>query len=691
MAEIKISDYFKNVYDNRYKASDWRWMNSVRDDINSLEWEDDIYEYIFQHRRSAFNRMEDERLFGIPKTDTVDPGLHAHVKNRYYHYDAMGRRFTDEELQRRQESLRQRGFGAGAAAAAGMAARGARGKNGEPLDYWKRDKNGKLKFGKDGLPLKMNRFQRGAVNAMDNLKSSKMSAFVRFAVSNPYATLVMLSAPFAIAALLSLVIFVVGTVNSIGHTPFVLCTEDDTHTQNTWSSIISDDELESIATSEYASRVFIYMAQHAGYQENAIIGALSYMLQEGMGMGTFTYEAYYCVTGPGGQISDKTLDNQAWLEWLDGPGREQLHDKYYHNKAASGTGCFENDGGRYSAVGLGLLQDSDVWNYHIVCDDDGNCWEEPYKVTSNATRMIEWCEERGKAWQDPITQVEWVLYRFSTSAAWDGDGADPTKDNRPAEEWCRRVTAGIGMPAWDWTDDNKYMDDHTQHLAEAKQLYEKWSGQELDVYNLTSNLKDLCEGVKTMYMGGNQSIAAACVSLASGDRTMGDSKVPFDMHGPDSPNLNDPSNNLLTYKKVHETIFPGDKYFASCDRSVATAIRWCGADDQFPAGATSTQMSYLERSDRWDYVGVYGQCTLMPGDVLITDGHIKCYVGTEAANERFPGSEANMYQGSLEDYFPILSKDDPSYDTRVYQVYRCTNPQNSDRYVNAASGEINED
>ena len=91
----------------------------------------------------------------------------------------------------------------------------------------------------------------------------------------------------------------------------------------------------------------------------------------------------------------------------------------------------------------------------------------------------------------------------------------------------------------------------------------------------------------------------------------------------------------------------------SCDRAVATAIRWAGADDTFSAGYTGTQLSYLRASDRWLELGRFPDAVsrdeLMPGDVLIvsntrSSGHIVLYVGYEAAQRAHPGLASDMVQ-----------------------------------------------
>ena len=377
------------------------------------------------------------------------------------------------------------------------------------------------------------------------------------------------------------------------------------------------------------------------------------MLAEGLGMGTFTYEGFYCWTGPSKVTYDKTLSNDAWRTWMAGPGKEQAHNGYYasHNSDV------------YAAIGIGLLADSDVWN------KDGTAL-----TTQQATNLINFCDERNAPWQDPQVQMDWIFdVRFAYEYAFDTNDVDPTTSDLSPKEWCARILCGIGMPAWSWGyyDDNgnpvfntnPHIETHTKHVPEAQALVD--SAVDSGLILSFNQVENLCLGADSVITGGNATIADAAVTLAGGLI-----KIPFDQHGPDSPNLNKPE--LATYKEKHMEYMPGDKYFASCDRAACTAIRWSGADPDFPIGATGTQWNYLSTSEKWVYIGDYGKCDLMPGDVLITkgSGHIKIYVGNEAVKVRFPESDADMYAASYEQYFPRLYKDDPSYDSRVYAVFR---------------------
>lgn len=63
------------------------------------------------------------------------------------------------------------------------------------------------------------------------------------------------------------------------------------------------------------------------------------------------------------------------------------------------------------------------------------------------------------------------------------------------------------------------------------------------------------------------------------------------------------------YKYLHkEVLGESDTFFASCDRTVATAVRWSGIDDTYPAGGVSNQLEYLqgEGASKWTKVDYNG-------------------------------------------------------------------------------------
>lgn len=175
----------------------------------------------------------------------------------------------------------------------------------------------------------------------------------------------------------------------------------------------------------------------------------------------------------------------------------------------------------------------------------------------------------------------------------------------------------------------------------------------------------------------NSSLAEAAVAYAYETEDMG--------RGNDGTEL---------YRVLHERIFPGDPYFQSCDRGVATAIRWAGADDLFPAGATGSQLAHCQDNpNKWEYIGSFASLNIAeemePGDVIVCDGHITMYVGNEAVQKKFPGSTADMVSASLNERSPGCGSASglQSYDSRPYEVFRLKFYDENSRYKDIVEGE----
>lgn len=604
LGKLWVEDYFDIAYTRRgnFKKKEWDEINYVRSRLNSFQYEDEQARFLYDRRKSSYYRRLDERLFGVPYGNEIDPNDYGHSINKYYN-PADADKFKNTR------------------------------------DYYKRNRDGTVKRDKYGNAKQYGKFGKAMVNFQNNMANSKIGKAAKFAIAHWMGILIAIGVISLAFSLIIMAIYISGVANSLGHTPFVLCSDDQI--AGDAPVVLPDADVDSMATLDYAANAFISVAKSAGWKDNAIVGTLSYILQEGGGMGTFTYESYYCMAGPSGDQLDLTLNNDAWLSWMDGK-----------------SGGFNT--GNPNAIGIGIFQ----WTNNY---GDG---------TRNATRLINAANEAGVPWQDPAFQMDFAIQDIMSKTS-DSDWKDPTTFTGSAEEYCRRVTAFIGMPGWSYTTNNSYMQAHTKHIPEAESLYENATGIEIGSLSQNSSI-NLCEGADSVITGGNATIADAAVSLASGTE-----KIMWDgCDGSNCPALN--RSELATYKKVHEAVYPNDVYFASCDRSAGSAIRWSGADIDFPAGATGNQWNYLNNSDKWQYVGEYGSCELQPGDVLIThgNGHIKIYVGNEAVKKRFPDSNADMYAGSFHDYFPRVYKDDPSYDSRAYAVFRCVNPDNSDKWKN---------
>ena len=122
------------------------------------------------------------------------------------------------------------------------------------------------------------------------------------------------------------------------------------------------------------------------------------------------------------------------------------------------------------------------------------------------------------------------------------------------------------------------------------------------------------------------------------------------------------------YKYLHkEVLGESDHFFASCDRTVATAVRWSGTDDSYPAGGVSNQLAYLqgEGSSKWKPVDYNGdKSKLQPGDILLrtTGGvsHTVMYVGEDSVKEVWGEgnyeSHGEIVSGSLNDRSPTVGQ-----------------------------------
>ena len=83
------------------------------------------------------------------------------------------------------------------------------------------------------------------------------------------------------------------------------------------------------------------------------------------------------------------------------------------------------------------------------------------------------------------------------------------------------------------------------------------------------------------------------------------------------------NNGTAVYQYIHDQVIQGDTIYMSCDRSVCTAVRWSGIDDNFPAGDTTVQLEYLTSSPNWVELDWNGDINnLQPGDVLIRKSHL---------------------------------------------------------------------
>lgn len=133
--------------------------------------------------------------------------------------------------------------------------------------------------------------------------------------------------------------------------------------------------------------------------------------------------------------------------------------------------------------------------------------------------------------------------------------------------------------------------------------------------------------------------------------------------------------------------------YKSCDRTAASAIRWSGADNTFPAGNVKTQLAYVtSHSDKWVRIPWDGNKeSLQPGDIMIKvtgagNNHIMIFTGNEAIAKKYPhlaGTNYCIVDGSLSDRSPACKPFSSSYyHPGIYDIYRCKRPESSPMYTN---------
>ena len=149
------------------------------------------------------------------------------------------------------------------------------------------------------------------------------------------------------------------------------------------------------------------------------------------------------------------------------------------------------------------------------------------------------------------------------------------------------------------------------------------------------------------------------------------------------------------YKYLHkEVLGESDNYFASCDRTVATAVRWSGTDDTYPAGGVSNQLEYLQGQggSKWTKIDYNGdKSKLQPGDILLrtTGGvsHTVMYVGEDSVKEVWGEGnyepQGEIISGSLNDRAPTVGQfytGSTGLDTD-YVAYRNTTKESSSKFA----------
>lgn len=196
------------------------------------------------------------------------------------------------------------------------------------------------------------------------------------------------------------------------------------------------------------------------------------------------------------------------------------------------------------------------------------------------------------------------------------------------------------------------------------------------------------DSCSTIIRADNSGIAEAAVSLAWHDQSMAS------------------NDGMAIWQYIKDAVLgendgEGTSWqYKSCDRTVATAVRWSGADNEYPPGSTSTQYAYLSsNAAQWTRVYWSGlEEELLPGDILIftgqmngtAHGHTLVYTGNDIIAATYGDLADTAYaivEGSYADHSPhcdtfSLSKHYPA----KYDVFRLITPEENPQYSDIQYG-----
>lgn len=407
----------------------------------------------------------------------------------------------------------------------------------------------------------------------------------------------------------------------------------------------------------------LYYAQRL-YSALTVAGASK---QEAAGMlGNFSMESGIDPT------SVETIFASHGERYTIGPMKEKaMHasehgfDRDFHPDSGSDPGY----GAKYPRIyrlGIGLGQWTDI------SDGSGG---------GRNTNLREFAKAAGKEWYDMDVQIAFLLHEDRSGIREHYIGSGMSLDEATA--WFMHKWEGIS---------NGTLEARQEQAArlilelDAMQVDRAYGESVLKMAGISGQeggeeaarkAKEGCAVEKKKYFSDNEGIADAAASIAWPTIEQSRGNNGTEVLQSVARQVNIPGHLGYTYP------------LASCDVTAAIAIRWSGADDNFPYTGTATQKAYLDANpDKWVQAGhakQLGLKGLKPGDILIASpNHVVIYVGRDAAKKAHPESSENQVEvsGSLNDRSAGLTIAYALTDDQDYVVYRNVSPEPDSIYKN---------
>lgn len=335
----------------------------------------------------------------------------------------------------------------------------------------------------------------------------------------------------------------------------------------------------------------------------------------------------------------------------------ELVEEYARRHKTINLSAYSYDGSHYSC-GLGLIQWTGPLAKDLMdfADSNGKNWYDldlqcARLIQGEAARLQLFLSDTGNSGSVAGATASWMSYMERGLDHVETSGSEYENRVNYANDWYARFSSQSDSIS------NSNSDFANSVISMAGTTSASATGSHV------SALQNECG--TTQQASDNSSLAAAAVAYAWETIDMGNG-----------------NNGTELYRAVHDAMFPGDSLYQSCDRGVASAVAWSGADDNFPVGATSEQDAYLStHSDLWEPLGSLedvlaggGVGSLQPGDILITTasrrpnsygghGHIVMYVSNAEIQKKYPGASGECVSASWQTRSPGCG------DTDVYSIY----------------------
>lgn len=344
----------------------------------------------------------------------------------------------------------------------------------------------------------------------------------------------------------------------------------------------------------------------------------------------------------------------------------------------------------YANRGIGL-------NHEQYRGQDGSYWPGlGIPQFTAGDRIVIPAEKLGKKWYDMDFQMAFILAKGTSATTGAKGGADffntykkETASMSPSEcaRYFLRHYEGVS------SDTNAAKRDASAE-SWAKQL-SSWSVDKAYADSVFAMAKELGAIASD---GAISDAKERCVKIGKYDNSdIANAAASYSW-----PTHNQGNNNDGTdlFQRVYVGIWGRRNYngqpMQSCDVGVSTAVRWSGADIDYPAYGTSLQLEYLLSSPKWEKVGMMGSLSikdLQPGDVGVLNGHTWVYTGEKAIQKVHgkdnPGNSvsASYYErspGAGQDatYYFFTNGID-SYHGKEYHIFRLVKPDKSNKYKSA--------